>query len=266
MAYNQYEAKYGEENTIDKKKKTKVKKKKRKRKNWLLRVIVFIGFIVGIYYFATSEFFDINSIEVEGNKHFTVEQIKDKSGIKIGNNLFKIDIRKVRDKILKNPYFKNVEIDRKIPRKVKIKVEEREEIATVKIKRGYSVIDGDGLVLRNIDKELGLTEISGFNETVNKIGKPLEVVENTKLNETLKMLYVMKNSKIYFKKIVFEKVALKAYIYEQLICEGTPENIKDSIESGVLESTLYDLYEKGIERGTIKVGDDNYCAFNPVAE
>ncbi len=257
-----------EENLYDDKKNTKKKnkKKRRKKKRPLLRIIVFIAIIGGLYYFGTSEFFDINEIEVRGNNHYTEEQIREKSGIKIGQNLFKLNIRNARNKILKDPYFKNVDIDRKLPKKIVINVTEREEIAIVKVKKGYSVIDIDGLVLRMVDKPLNLTEITGFNEVKNKIGKPLEVIENTRLNETLKMLDTMRKSEIYFKKIAIEKVLVKAYIYDQLICQGTPENISKSISNEVLESTLYDLYGKGIERGSIKVGTDDYCSFSPEVE
>ena len=44
-------------------------------------------------------------------------------------------------------------------------------------------------------------------------------------------------------------------------CEGTPENLINGIEN--VEQVVFDLYNRGIERGVIKVGSDNYYSFSP---
>ena len=82
----------------------------------------------------------------------------------------------------------------------------------------------------------------------------------------LNYLNNMENSDLFFKKIDISKVVIKAYIYDRLICKGTPENIMNSMDTGNLQIILYDLYKKGIHRGTINVGADKLCSFSPSLE
>lgn len=242
------------------------KKKKRKKKNYLLRLLVIIAVGVGFYFLITSELFDIGSVKIENNSYYTVEQVKDKAGIKNGENIFKLKKNDIKDKLLKDPYFENVTIKRKLPSTIVIKVTERTEQAAVPNKGTYIIIDPNGLVLRKADTEPKITIIEGLTLKKAKAGKPLEVEENSILTDTLGMLESMEDSDLFFKKIDISNVVIKAHIYDQLICEGTPENLAESIKNGNLEKTLYEMYSKGIERGIIKIGSDNYCSFDPNVE
>jgi cell division protein FtsQ len=95
-------------------------------------------------------------------------------------------------------------------------------------------------------------------------GTPLVVEENAVLNDTLKLLIAMEENELFFKKIEVSPIVIKAYIYDNLTCEGTPENILKSMDG--LKEVLYDLYVQGIERGMIKVGGDGYYSFSPLVE
>nr|WP_315022634.1 FtsQ-type POTRA domain-containing protein [uncultured Aminipila sp.] len=242
------------------------KKKKRKKKNYLLRLLVIIAVGAGLYFLITSELFDIDSVKIENNNYYTVEQVKDKAGIKVGENIFKLKKNHIKNKLLKDPYFENVTIKRKLPSTIVINVTERTEQAAVPYKGTYIIIDPNGLVLRKADTEPKITIIEGLTLKKAKAGKPLEVEENSILTDTLGMLGSMKDSDLFFKKIDISNVVIKAHIYDQLICEGTPENLAESIKNGNLEKTLYEMYSKGIERGIIKIGSDNYCSFDPNVE
>lgn len=242
------------------------KKKKRKKKNYLLRLLVIIAVGAGLYFLITSELFDVDSVKIENNSYYTVEQVKDKAGVKIGENIFKLKKNDIKDKLLKDPYFENVMIKRKLPSTIVINVTERTEQAAVPNKGAYIIIDPNGLVLRKADAEPKITIIEGLTLKKAKAGKPLEVEENSILTDTLGMLESMEDSDLFFKKIDISNVVIKAHIYDQLICEGTPENLAESIKNGNLEKTLYEMYNKGIERGIIKIGSDNYCSFDPNVE
>ncbi|QAT43306.1 cell division protein FtsQ/DivIB [Aminipila luticellarii] len=242
------------------------KKKKRKKKNYLLRLLVIIAVGAGLYFLMTSEWFDIDSVKVENNNYYTVEQVKDKAGIQVGKNIFSLKKSGIKDKLLKDPYFKNVKIKRKLPSTVVIDVTERSEKAAVLYNGTYIIIDSDGLVLRKAKTEPKITVIEGLTVKKAKEGKPLEAEENSILTDTLSMLASMEDSDLFFKKINTSSVIIKAHIYDELVCEGTPENLKESLKNGKLETTLYEMYSKGIKRGTIKIGSDNYCSFDPNVE
>ena len=55
----------------------------------------------------------------------------------------------------------------------------------------------------------------------------------------------------------------RAYIYDKLVCKGKYNDVIRSIETGELKLVVYDLYQKGIEKGVINIGSNNYCSFTP---
>ena len=242
------------------------KKKKRKKKNYLLRIIIFIAVVVGMYNLLSSEMFDIDQVQVENNNYYTVEQIKDKAGVKIGQNIFKFKKSDLKEKLLKDPYFENVVIKRKFPSTILIDVTERTEMAYIKKAGKFVIIDPNGLVLRVADSAPTVTEIKGLSIKKPTAGKALEAEESSILTDTLEMMQIMAETDVYFKKIDIASVTVRAYIYDQLICEGTPENMTNSLKNGNLETVIYEMYSKGIERGVLRVGSDNYCAFDPNVE
>jgi len=240
------------------------KKKKRKKKNWLLRICVVIIIGISLYFFLSSSIFDVNKIVVKNNSYYTSEQIIQMSGAKVGGNLFKAETRAMKDKLLKDSYMKNVSVKRTIPSTITIIVEERKEATVIPYGKKYIILDENGLVLRHSDVEPKLTLLLGMTIKEMTPGKALVVEENSVLTDTLYMLQSMKKNNMYFKKIDITNIIIKAYIYDNLICEGTPENILNSMENGNLQTVLQDLFNKGIERGIIKVSTDNYCAFSPM--
>jgi len=240
------------------------KKKKRRKKHYLLKFIIFVAFATGMYFFFTSSLFDIQKITVENNRHYTAEQIISLAGAKPGENLFEASLSEMKERLLADPYVKNAKLKRRLPAEVAIIVEERAEDAAVPYGNRFIIIDNEGMVLRIADTEPALTLLFGMTVKNMKPGTPLEVEDNASLTDTLKLLAEVKKQELFFKKIDISKIMVKAYIYDQLICEGTPEDIINNMDS--LEEVLYDLYTKGIERGVIKMGSDKYFSFSPLVE
>jgi len=71
---------------------------------------------------------------------------------------------------------------------------------------------------------------------------------------------------VSFKKIDISAVRVRAYIYDKLVCVGTPETIISNLNSGGLQKVLFELYSQGVERGTITVGADGSCAFSAATD
>lgn len=253
-----------EETTIPKEIKKPRKKKKRKKKNYLLRFIVILVIGAGLYYFSTTPLFDVDRIEVKNNSYYTAEQIIQMAEAKVGGNLFEVDTKKMKNKLLKDAYMKNVSVKRGVPSTIIITVDERKEATVIPYGNKFIILDENGLVLRHSDLEPKLPLLLGMTIKEMVPGKALEVEENGVLTDTLFMLQAMEKNDMYFKKIDISNIIIKAYIYDNLICEGTPENILKSMENGNLQMVLKDLFENGVERGIIKVGSDNYCSFSPM--
>ncbi len=240
------------------------KRKKRKKKHYLLKFIILAAFVAGMYYFFTSSLFDIQKITVQNNSYYTAEQVISLAGAKTGQNLFEASLSQMKDQLLADPYIKSVKLKRRLPAEVLIIVEERKEDAAVPYGNSYIIIDSEGMILRKADREPPVTLLLGMTIENMEPGTPLKVEENASLTDTLKLLVEVKEHELYFKKIDISSVMIKAYIYDKLICEGTPEDIMNNMES--LQEVLYDLYTKGIERGVIKMGSDEYFSFSPLVE
>jgi len=240
------------------------KKKKRKKKNYLLRFFLLVLAGVALYFFLSSSFFDVEKIQVKNNTYYTAEQIIQMSGAKVGGNLFDADVKGMKAKLLKDAYMKNISVKRSVPGTLTITVEERKEATVIPYGEKFIILDENGLVLRHSTMEPKLPLLLGMTIKEMTPGKALVVEENSVLTDTLFMLQSMEKNDMYFKKIDITNIIIKAYIYDNLICEGTPENILKSMEKGNLQMVLKDLFANGVERGIIKVGSDDYCSFSPM--
>lgn len=247
-----------------KEKETIRKKKKRKKKRYLLKFFLLVAFVAGMYFFFTSSLFDIQKITVENNNYYTAEQVISLAGAKTGENLFEASLSQMKEKLLADPYIKNVKLKRKLPAEVVIAVEERKEDVAVPYGGRYVIVDKEGMVLRTTDSEPALTLLLGLTIENMEPGTPLAVEENAALTDTLKLLAAVKKHELYFKKIDISKIMVKAYIYDQLMCEGTPEDIANNLDG--LEEVLQLQYKQGIERGVITMGSDRYISFSPLVE
>ena len=109
------------------------KKKKRKKIFKITKIVILIILVVvAIIYLLLSPIFNIEKITVNGIEKLTEEEIISASGIEIGQNTYKINTTKIKEKIKENAYVENVKITRGLPNEIKINVQERK----VKIVKG----------------------------------------------------------------------------------------------------------------------------------
>ncbi len=237
------------------------KKKRRRKKHPLLRFLIFCLFIAGMWFFAKSDFFTVTKIEVTGNRYYTKAQVIELSGLKTGYNLFETKTKDAKDALLGDPYIKLADI-RKIPKgTIRINIEERLEYAAVPYGEEYILIDEDGMVLRLTDTEPVLPLLLGMTIQEMAPGSPLKVEQAYLLTDTLSMISIMEENDLYFKQINFSTVIVRAYIYDNYYCEGTPANIIENMPA--IRQLVAEHYKQNITRGVIKVGKGNYLAFSP---
>lgn len=244
------------------KKKKKKGKKKRRKKHYLLRLVIFIAVIVGLYFLLKSPIFYVTKIEVHGNQYYTPSQVIELSELETGKNLFfEIKTKPARDKLLETPYIKVAHIDRKPIGTIVITIEERPEFAAFPFGDEYAIIDNEGLVLRVSDKQPELPVLEGMNIEELTEGSPLKIEQTYLLTDTLELLDKMEEADLYFYKIYFSSVVVKAYINENYYCEGQPSEISANIEA--LKALMQEQYNAGVNKGIIRVGSNGYMAFDP---
>ena len=239
------------------------KKKKRKKKNYLLRFVIFVVLVVGIIFLMRSSLFYVKNIEVVGNQFYTPAQVIEMSGLATGKNMFfETKTRPARYALLETPYIKLANIRRVLPATLRIELTERVEYATIPNEEGeFILIDNEGMVLSRTDKQPPLTVLEGMNIEELTEGSPLKIEQTYLLTDTLELLDKMEEADLYFYKIYFSSVVVKAYINENYYCEGQPSEISANIEA--LKALMQEQYNAGVNKGIIRVGSNGYMAFDP---
>lgn len=239
-------------------------KKVRKKKNYLVRTLVVFACLAAVALFLSSGFFDIQNIEVEGNKYYTDGEVINIADATLGVNLFwGAGDSQIKANLEKNPYFSDIKVKRRLPSTLVIELKERAQIAAIVYGDKYVVIDKEGTVLRKSDVDPKLTLLTGLTISRLNVGEAVGAEETSTLETTLKMLSTMKEGDIYFKKIDVSRVVIKAYIYDTLIVKGTPKQMMKAIDSGNLQKVVNNLFNNDTTRGTINLGDHNYMSFSP---
>lgn len=132
----------------------RVQKKRRRRKLLLFAVLFLLILGVGTV-LILFVFFHITGFEVQGNSRYTAEEVIGASGIAEGENLFLCNTEKAAARITeKLPYVESVSIERRLPDKLVITVEEAQLKLAVQQGNSYLILTGSGKVL-----EIGATEL-----------------------------------------------------------------------------------------------------------
>lgn len=249
--------------SIEKRRNRRNKKKRRKKRMGLWILIIAVAAVIFVL-IGRSSYFNIDNIEVKGNKYYTEEQIISMSGAQTGINTFSAGLSNMEKLLADDAYISSATIKRKLPDTIEITIKERTEAAAVYCEKNYYVVDGSGYILKiTAEKPDSVTVVRGLTVKNGEDGQALEVKESRMLTETLDMLTEAAKSTVSFKKINIKNTIIRAYIYNHLIVRGTADNISECLSSGKLEAVLYDLYEKGIKNGMISIGSDQYCVFSP---
>lgn len=181
------------EERITKQKEIKEKKrqKRNKRVKLFFKLFLFIILIGGAIIFAmTSPIFNIKEIKVTNNTHVPSDTIISLSEIKIDENIFKFYKRDASNNIKGNAYIENVDIERKIPNTVEIKVEERIPKYSVDFMGKFMYINSQGYFLELSEDNKNLTIIHGITTEEEKVipGNRLNNEDLTRLEEVMKIM------------------------------------------------------------------------------
>lgn len=181
------------EERITKQKEIKEKKrqKRNKRVKLFFKLFLFIILIGGAIIFAmTSPIFNIKEIKVTNNTHVPSDTIISLSEIKLDENIFKFYKGDASNNIKGNAYIENVDIERKIPNTVEIKVEERIPKYSVDIMGKFMYINSQGYFLELSEDNKNLTIIHGITTEEEKVipGNRLNNEDLTRLEEVMKIM------------------------------------------------------------------------------
>lgn len=207
---NEFEFKLGiEDNGIKtKKKKNTTKKltkkqetarKKRKRAIRFIKFTMLVFLLIGGgIYFLLSPFFNITEIEIEGNNKLTNEEVISLSQIQLDENTFKIVKNKIEKNIKQNAYVENVKVNRKLPDKILITIEERTPSYVIIFANAYVYINNQGYFLEISKSKLELPIITGYltKEEDIQVGQRLCLEDLQRLNDVLQIMQTAESNNI----------------------------------------------------------------------
>lgn len=187
------------------------KQKKRRGRSRLGKVIqmLFVVALLGAMTVGATVFFQVEQVVVTGNARYTEKEIVDCTGIKPGDNLFRMNKFAIRDHVLEEmPYLESILIRRKLPSTITVTVEEWDAVAQLlpngnwvapEVEEGESaptatgkswLISVGGKILEQAPAEDTRMKITGLTALDAREGTQLVVPEEEqgRLNSMVKLL------------------------------------------------------------------------------
>ena len=84
-----------------------------------------------------------------------------------------------------------------------------------------------------------------------------------RFRQVMEIIDVMEGYDMYFKMIEISESDVKAYVFDNLMCQGSPGDLIDAMEKGELQKVIKNLIDEKIERGTLKISGNSYISFSP---
>lgn len=106
--------------------------------------------VLASYYFIHSPYFSVQHIKVLESRNITEEDIIKQSGLKKGNNIFKVNLKEAASKINVFSWIEKVEINRRLPSTLLIRVHEREPLALVVYNDEFIIVDKEGIYIKKV--------------------------------------------------------------------------------------------------------------------
>lgn len=175
---------------------------------WLKFILILCLFLATLVLAALSPLFNIDHIEVYGNRHYESRDIVDATGITVGSNGFKtigssltniftLRYGNAEQSVLKYyPYVKDVKVRYIIPGKVRIEITERDPIAVVPYLGTSLIIDNEGYVLGTVKstEKHNLPVVKGLRFEDFELGQALKVDNRESLDQVINVMKAVNSS------------------------------------------------------------------------
>ncbi|HEY1958419.1 MAG TPA: FtsQ-type POTRA domain-containing protein [Polyangiaceae bacterium] len=102
-------------------------------------------------YLMTSARFSLEQVVMSGQKTRTKDALLARAGIKMGQNVFSIDLDAARNKMLGDPYVKNAVLSRRLPDTIAVDLEERVPAAVVSLGKDTFLVTRDGETFKHLE-------------------------------------------------------------------------------------------------------------------
>jgi cell division protein FtsQ len=102
-------------------------------------------------YLMTSPRFSLEQVVMTGQKTRTKDGLLGRANVKMGQNVFSIDLDAARNKMLGDPYVKSATLARRLPDTILVDIEERVPAAMVAVADGLVLVTRDGDAFKRVE-------------------------------------------------------------------------------------------------------------------
>ncbi len=172
------------------------------------KITLALGLCVGLYFgvregarrlFFENADYELRTIDVQTDGTLSRDQILQIAGLREGENLFSVNLANVRDQLQQLPQVDDVQVVRKLPAEIDIKVTERKPVAWITGEKELSdpfntdaafLVDARGVLMKEkklLPEYLGLPLIVGCNGESLEAAKVIESPEAKAALELLRL-------------------------------------------------------------------------------
>lgn len=176
------------------------KKRRRKRRKLMFYTLLTVFMVIVITVLSLTVFFNINKFDVQGNTHYSADEIIAASGLHTGQNMFRLNKFDIIENLKSSlPYLSDVTIRRKLPSSMQISVAESQPFAYISQQGSFYIIDENLKVLEAAtEPQTGIPEIKGLIIESVQTGQQLTAADGAeqtllKLTQSMKANFGTEN-------------------------------------------------------------------------
>ena len=221
--------------------------------NGLAKVVLIVIFFYGIFmsyrFINQSPYFNVNEINLVGQKKLSNEELSSWIGPIIGKNIFALELNEISKRLVGHPWIKSASVGRVFPQGIYVEIKERVPFAKIQLEQVY-VMDNYGVLLgTNVIGENNLPTITGVKTKNRKIGNNVakeEIISGLKIMHSLNRLSIFEKNKIdnihitNRHRITFSTHTKNIKVYMR------PEIAQESFENLVLALDVIEKNEKNL--------------------
>ncbi len=157
--------------------------KKRKKTKFHVIFFIILGIIIAGAIFSFAYYFRINNFEIEGNTHFSDEDIILMSKVEPGTHFLQLKNNRIEELIDSEPRLTVKQITYKAPDTLYIEVEEHDPVASIPYGSSYIIISSEGRSLGQYAESEGYPQVYGVELSSAETGKKVESDDTFRLEQ-----------------------------------------------------------------------------------
>nr|WP_317413709.1 FtsQ-type POTRA domain-containing protein [uncultured Solibaculum sp.] len=160
-------------------------------------LVVLFAVAIGVTLCMTV-FFNIQTIQVQGETRYEAEEIIRASGLAKGKNLLLADTKGGEENLtVKLPYIGSAHIVRQLPATIVIEVEETTPAYAVQMEGGWAIADQDGKTLEYLQGQVpSVPVVVGISVTGAPPGSPMEFEDQEQKNKLIDLTKALKETNL----------------------------------------------------------------------